>query len=261
MVGNKAVGKLLHSQHRTYGKPLSHKSLFHGLSHELMGGQQGNLVQAKLKIGKVGDRYEQEADSVAERVVREMDSPQPQQTKLGKTMQSPALMCKTDGNGGGMATSPEFEASLNRERGRGQPLDKSIQEPMEQALGRDFSGVRVHANPSANSLNQKIGAKAFTTGRDVFFRQGTYQPSTQQGKRLIAHELTHVMQQSKAKNLLQRDINRDENEDSEIINDKIIDQIMAFKPEKYQQESTKQILEMQQLFYDEMAGEEEYGDW
>ncbi len=77
----------------------------------------------------------------------------------------------------------------------------------------------------------------------------------------IAHELTHVMQQSKAKNLLQRDINRDENEDSEIINDKIIDQIMAFKPEKYQQESTKQILEMQQLFYDEMAGEEEYGDW
>ena len=204
IVGNKAVGDLLSSSRHTDRKQISRKPLFKGLSHQLASGQQGSLIQAKLEIGRVGDRYEQEADSVAERVVREIDSPQPQSAKLGKTRQSQALMRKAEENGSQIATSPQFEASLNRQRGGGQPLAKGIREPMERGFGRDFSGVRVHTNSSSDRLNKTIGAKAFTTGKDVFFRQGAYQPGSKEGKRLIAHELTHVMQQNGNLKVIQR---------------------------------------------------------
>jgi hypothetical protein len=66
---------------------------------------------------------------------------------------------------------------------------------MGQAMGADFSGVKVHTDTQSDQLNQSIQAKAFTTGQDVFFRQGEYQPESRSGQELIAHELTHVMQQ------------------------------------------------------------------
>ncbi|MEH1965086.1 eCIS core domain-containing protein [Nostoc sp.] len=98
--------------------------------------------------------------------------------------------------GGGMAASPNLSADIQRARGSGQPLADSIRVPMEQAFGADFSGVRIHTGSQANQLNQSIQAKAFTTGQDVFFRQGTYEPRSQGGQELLAHELTHVVQQS-----------------------------------------------------------------
>ena len=67
---------------------------------------------------------------------------------------------------------------------------------MGKAMGADFSGVKVHTDSQADQLNQSIQAKAFTTGQDVFFRQGTYQPGSKDGQELIAHELTHVVQQN-----------------------------------------------------------------
>ncbi|WP_202985783.1 DUF4157 domain-containing protein [Nostoc sp. UIC 10630] len=97
---------------------------------------------------------------------------------------------------GGMAASPNLSAEIQRARGSGQPLADSIRVPMEQAFGADFSGVRIHTGSQANQLNQSIQAKAFTTGQDVFFRQGTYEPRSQGGQELLAHELTHVVQQS-----------------------------------------------------------------
>jgi hypothetical protein len=63
-------------------------------------------------------------------------------------------------------------------------------------MGHDFSGVRVHASPEADSLNQDLSARAFTTGQDIFFKQGEYKPASSEGQELIAHELTHVVQQS-----------------------------------------------------------------
>lgn len=68
---------------------------------------------------------------------------------------------------------------------------------MGQAMGADFSGVRVHTDARADQLNQSIQAKAFTTGQDLFFRQGAYQPGSREGQALIAHELTHVVQQNR----------------------------------------------------------------
>jgi hypothetical protein len=108
------------------------------------------VIQPKLILGPANDRYEREADQVAERVVA---------------------------------------------RGGGQPLPLRVRGPMEQALGADFSGVRLHTDAQADRLNHALQARAFTTGQDIFFRRGDYAPHSPAGRRLLAHELTHVVQQ------------------------------------------------------------------
>lgn len=85
---------------------------------------------------------------------------------------------------------------INQARGSGHTLDNTVQQQMSQSMGHDFSGVRVHTGGEAHELNQQLSAKAFTTGQDIFFRQGTYDPGSSSGQELIAHELTHVVQQS-----------------------------------------------------------------
>jgi len=91
--------------------------------------------------------------------------------------------------------SDEFETSLNNSRSGGQSLQPELRMKMESAMGADFSGVKVHTDTKSDQLNKSIQAKAFTTGKDVFFRQGEYNPGSQGGQELIAHELTHVVQQ------------------------------------------------------------------
>ncbi|HEY9802620.1 MAG TPA: DUF4157 domain-containing protein [Leptolyngbyaceae cyanobacterium] len=98
--------------------------------------------------------------------------------------------------GGGMAATSDLETSINQARGGGQPLADDIREPMEQAFGADFSGVKVHTDTQSDQLNRSIQARAFTTGQDVFFRQGEYNPGSRGGQELLAHELTHVVQQN-----------------------------------------------------------------
>jgi hypothetical protein len=66
---------------------------------------------------------------------------------------------------------------------------------MEESLGHDFSDVRIHSDSDAHNLNEAVSARAFTTGNDVFFKQGTYNPASSAGRELLAHELTHVVQQ------------------------------------------------------------------
>jgi len=95
-----------------------------------------------------------------------------------------------------MAATPDLEASIKGARGGGQPLAKSIRTPLERFLGADFRGVKVHTDTKADHLNRAVQAKAFTTGQDVFFRQGEYNPGSREGLGLIAHELTHVVQQN-----------------------------------------------------------------
>ena len=89
----------------------------------------------------------------------------------------------------------ETASKINSARGGGQPLDSTVQAQMGTATGHDFSDVRVHTGPESHTLNQQLGAKAFTTGRDIFFRSGAYSPGSSGGQELLAHELTHVVQQ------------------------------------------------------------------
>ena len=88
------------------------------------------------------------------------------------------------------------ERSIDGARGGGHSLDHGTRGHMESAFGADFSGVRIHHDTRADGLSQALSARAFTTGKDVFFRQGEYSPGTSSGRELLAHELTHVVQQN-----------------------------------------------------------------
>ncbi|HLP88225.1 MAG TPA: DUF4157 domain-containing protein [Nostocaceae cyanobacterium] len=167
-----------------------------GLSSSIAGASNVGIdgVQAKLTIGKVGDKYEQEADRVAAEVVQKMNASPPRKPSI------PMVMRKNQINEIKAGNLPEvqadFETQLNQARGGGTPLDAAFRAKIEPAIGADFSGVRVHTDSKADQMSQGIQAKAFTTGQDVFFRQGAYQPGSRGGQELIAHELTHVVQQN-----------------------------------------------------------------
>jgi hypothetical protein len=92
----------------------------------------------------------------------------------------------------------DVERTIEQRRGGGQSLDGGVRRQMETALKADFSGVRVHTDGESNGLNHALSAKAFTTGQDIFFRQGAYDPGSSIGRELLAHELTHVVQQNGA---------------------------------------------------------------
>ncbi|WP_293112762.1 DUF4157 domain-containing protein [Moorena sp. SIO4G3] len=223
IIGNRALGNLIKSQqyksgevHRTQdpllstvspvsGQSIQRMPMFRGLSHELMGHwQQGNPVQAKLTIGEAGDKYELEADRVASEVVRQINAPVTSHTTQPDSIQAQGQqdelmrkpMVQLQSVEGGMAATPELESSIQQAKGSGMPIAESIRKPMEQSFGADFSGVRVHSDAQSDQLNQSIQARAFTTGKDIFFRQGEYNPGSRGGQELIAHELTHVMQQN-----------------------------------------------------------------
>jgi len=93
-------------------------------------------------------------------------------------------------------TKPQIEETIDKSRGGGAALDSGVRAQMESALGADLGRVRIHDGSQADSLNRSLSARAFTTGSDIFFRQGEYQPGSSGGRKLLAHELTHVIQQN-----------------------------------------------------------------
>ena len=171
-------------------------------------------VQPKLKINSPNDKYEQEADRVAEQLMR-----MPEQTvqrkcaKCGKEeelqrvpnvkIQRKCAKCeqdeemiqtKSNGDTGNMA-SPVLMNQIQNTRVHGQVMDANTLSFMEPRFGMDFRGVRIHADNRAAAMSQRINAKAFTVGRDIYFNQGAYNPDVVDGKKLLAHELTHMVQQ------------------------------------------------------------------
>jgi hypothetical protein len=101
---------------------------------------------------------------------------------------------RAGGVGGGVLDDAVARA-IEERRGGGSPLDSDAREKLEASMGEDFSDVRVHADSNADALSRSIQADAFTTGADVFFRSGKYEPLSSDGQKLLAHELTHVVQQ------------------------------------------------------------------
>jgi hypothetical protein len=138
----------------------------------LSNASMARLLQPKLAVGPPGDEYEREADRVADRVAGSVGPlPSP-----GTAVTSPS------GNGG-------------------RPLDPATQGRMEERIGTDLSAVRVHPESPAPA---RLGAVAFTMGTDIVFAPGRYQPATTPGVRLLAHELTHVVQQAGGGTRVQR---------------------------------------------------------
>jgi uncharacterized protein DUF4157 len=179
---------------------------------------KSGVIQAKLRIGEPGDIYEQEADRVAEQVIR-MPEPALQrqaeeeeeeeeliQTKPLAEQITPLaqrqveeeeeeLIQPKENSSGTVEVTPSIESSINSLRGGGQPLPESTRRYFEPRFRYDFSQVKIHAGSETVQMTRKLNAEAFTYGRDIYFGAGKYNPGTSSGKRLLAHELTHLVQQ------------------------------------------------------------------
>lgn len=102
---------------------------------------------------------------------------------------------KTDGAAAGVA-SPQLSARVESSAGKGESLPTSVSRNMSASIGHDFSDVSIHTDGQAAAMNRELGAQAFTHGKDIYFNNGKFNPETTEGKKLLAHELTHVVQQS-----------------------------------------------------------------
>ena len=150
-------------------------------------------VQAKLTVSQPGDPFEQEADRVADRVMR-MEAPSETiQRKCDGCEEEEQLQRKETGGEAVESTPSVVHDSLTSP---GAPLDLTTRTYMEQRFGHDFDHVRVHTGSRADTAARQINSLAFTLGNDVVFRDGQYAPHSNDGRRLLAHELTHVVQQS-----------------------------------------------------------------
>lgn len=94
-----------------------------------------------------------------------------------------------------------LESKLNGSKSGGIPLSGNIKNEMESGFGADFSNIRIHNNSDAVQMNQQLGSQAFATGNNIYFNEGRYNPNSQGGKHLLAHELTHTIQQGASKNI------------------------------------------------------------
>jgi hypothetical protein len=145
-------------------------------------------ILPQLEVGPVDDPLETEADVMADHVVRrqavDMDDDERQaQAKAKDTASSES-------------TTPGLETALADANGSGAPLAPHTRDHMEEAFDADFSGVRVHTGAASATMSEQIGARAFTYGTDIHFNDGEFTPGTEHGTRLLAHELTHVVQQN-----------------------------------------------------------------
>ena len=183
---------------------------------------KSGALQAKLRIGQTGDVYEQEADRVADEVMR-MPEPQVQrqadleeeeeeilQTKLLVDQITPLVQRQVEeeeeeemlqAKSREDATSEVsygLESQINAIKGGGRPLGESERGFFEPRFGSDFSQVRVHTDTKAAEAARAVNARAFTVGQDIAFGAGQYAPDTAAGRQLLTHELTHVLQQGNA---------------------------------------------------------------
>lgn len=192
-----------------------------------------HLIQSKLMVGPADDRYEQEADRVAQQVMakdkggsqpvqrqeeeeevqtkplaasithlqRQEDEEEVQTKPIQRQEDEEEIQTKPSlqrSSEEGFEADREIERRLEANRGSGSPLPTETRAFMEPRFGADFSEVRVHTGGEAAQLSRAVQAQAFTHGNDIYFNEGKYDPQTETGKELLAHELTHTIQQSGA---------------------------------------------------------------
>lgn len=133
-----------------------------------------------------------------------------QTTEEEDAVQPMPLMRKTENSG--YQASPKLTSQLSQSKGGGNSLPTSTLSYMNKAFGTDFSYVRVHTSSEAQEMSQGIQAKAFTHGSDIYFSKGQYSPDSSDGKELLAHELTHVVQQ-RGNIISQKGVQRSQDDD------------------------------------------------
>jgi hypothetical protein len=164
-------------------------------------------IQRKLILSSPGEASEREADDVADRVMRmthtgavgeAQEAIEPRCVQCKAVPENSTAAVSLQGIEGSEQESPELGDRLARSESGGESLAPGTRHDMEKAFGRDFSSVRVHRDSSAAQLSHQLSALAFTHGNHVYFGTGSYDPTGASGKRLLAHELTHVVQQGQA---------------------------------------------------------------
>lgn len=158
-------------------------------------------VSPKLKVGSPSDPLEAEADQMADRVMR-MPMANTKTRRSGERVQRKCSACEQDKLQRSEASpmspqtvEPSFQSKLDASKPTGRPMDENTQAFMGERFGTNFENVSIHTDGNAAALSNQIQAKAFTTGNHIYFNRGEYQPETSAGKRLLAHELTHTIQQ------------------------------------------------------------------
>ncbi len=203
-----------------YRKPSEkdHKSFFDAFSQPA-----GNLatqrllrsgvIQPKLAISQPGDVHEQDADRIADHIIR-MPEPSLERTcaAYGDAGSTPVAQRKAHHQGDLRATSGSDGSIQSLDAGK--PLDESMRAFFEPRLGCDFGDVRVHTDARAGESARAVNALAYTVGKDIVFAPGQYSSENLAGKNLLAHELTHVVQQSTSTPSVQRQ--KDKNKDLDI---------------------------------------------
>ena len=152
--------------------------------------------QPKLRINAPNDRFEQEADRIADMATN--NARQPVALSTGRTQ----VQTRTEGGKGAATTPPSVEQGI---QSPAQPLHAETREQMEGKIGAGFDGIRIHTGAAAAAAADDINARAFTIGRDIVFGSNEYAPGTREGNRLIAHELAHVVQQGATPAMVQRE--------------------------------------------------------
>lgn len=210
-----------------------------------------DIIQPKLKINQLGDIYEQEADQVAEHIMGMSTSSEPvapvtntKEREEGIDHKCSACeMMKDDeeereeemnisrrqSTMSNMETTDEAANKINKVLSNGgSTLGDDTLEFMEPMFGYNFSNVRIHSDEGAARSSNSVNALAYTVGNDIVFGEGQYQPNTLEGRRLLAHELTHVVQQSRAvhrvtdESLESRELMRDLSQEADELNRKFL---------------------------------------
>ncbi|BBX69964.1 eCIS core domain-containing protein [Mycolicibacterium psychrotolerans] len=168
-------------------------------------------IQAKLVVNRPGDRYEQEADHVAEQVMRQPENEQHACACGGSAEADRSCEeCKKQSSGTASGTALQRQPSSHAAAAGGEapasvrytlsapgrPLEHSTRRSMEDRFGVDFSAVRIHTDRAAETSARAVGARAYTVGRDIVFGPGEFAPDGATGRLLLAHELTHTIQQT-----------------------------------------------------------------
>jgi hypothetical protein len=169
--------------------------------------QQEEEEQAQTASLQRQTQEEEEETAQTLALQREQEEEETQAATMARQEEEEEEQAQTKTRGGRPRVTAAFETQLVAlKAGGGRPLDSPLLTLMESRFGRSFSGVRVHTGPQAARLAQQANARAFTVGKHLVFGGGEYRPNADQGRRLIAHELTHVLQQRGGLHSVQREM-------------------------------------------------------
>ena len=168
---------------------------------EMMQGQSAKEEEEKITGRPVGQEEEEAIQSKPEKEEDKILQGQAEAVKEEEEIQQGETAVaeeKTKPTGNNTVVNPVMESRLSDSANKGKEIDASTRSEMEHGFGADFGNINIHDDTQAAQMNKELGSQAFTRGKDIYFNEGKYNPQSKEGKHLLAHELTHTIQQTGA---------------------------------------------------------------